>query len=203
MGTPDLTSAHRIFSVMNARGLDLSPSDIFKSIVIGNISSNKQASYADKWEQEEQDLGREGFSELFLHIRMIFAKERGRRELLLEFEQQVLSSYLPDKAEQFVDDVLIPYSDAYERLISQNYPTSDGWEQVNSWLRRLVQLDNNDWRPPALWALKHHGNDPDFLDRFLRKLEALAQACFSAGCMRHRGLCGMPSSSSSLRLAKV
>jgi len=131
VSTPDLTSAHRIFSVMNARGLDLTPADIFKSKVIGDIHSDDQSSYADKWEQEEQDLGRDGFAELFLHIRMIFAKERARRELLLEFDQQVLSEYLPSKGPQFVDEVLIPYSDAYEHLITQNYPPTDGRERVN------------------------------------------------------------------------
>ena len=37
VSTPDLSSAHRIFSVMNARGLDLSAADIFKADVIGRI----------------------------------------------------------------------------------------------------------------------------------------------------------------------
>lgn len=174
VSTPDLTSAHRIFSVMNARGLDLTAADIFKSKVIGDVASADQPAYADKWEQEEQDLGRDDFAELFLHIRMIFAKERARRELLLEFDQQVLSRYVPGDGARFVDEVLIPYSDAYERLVTQNYPMADGWEKVNNWLRRLGQLDNNDWRPPALWALKHHGNDPHYLDEFLARLEALA-----------------------------
>lgn len=174
VSTPDLTSAHRIFSVMNARGLDLTPADIFKSMVVGDIPADDQAAYADKWEQEEQDLGRDGFSELFQHVRMIFAKERPRRELLLEFDQQVLSGYLPGRGASFVDDVLIPYSDAYERLISQNYVSSGGWEKVNAWLGRLVQLDNNDWRPPALWALKHHASDAAYLDAFLARLETLA-----------------------------
>ena len=71
--------------------LDLTPADIFKSMVIGDIEGDDSAVYADKWEQEEQDLGREGFAELFGHVRMIFAKERGRQEWLLEFEQQVLN----------------------------------------------------------------------------------------------------------------
>lgn len=174
VSTPDLASAHRIFSVMNARGLDLTAADIFKATVIGDVHADEQAAYADKWEQEEQDLGRDGFAELFLHIRMIFAKERARRELLLEFDQQVLKEYLPGKGAQFVDEVLIPYSDAYERLITQNYPMVAGWEKVNGWLRRLVQLDNSDWRPPALWALKHHATEPIYLDRFLAQLETLA-----------------------------
>ena len=37
VSTPDLNSAYRIFSVMNARGLPLSPPDIFKSQIIGAI----------------------------------------------------------------------------------------------------------------------------------------------------------------------
>lgn len=37
VSTPDLNSAYRIFSVMNARGLDLSPADIFKSKIIGSL----------------------------------------------------------------------------------------------------------------------------------------------------------------------
>ncbi|OMC31101.1 hypothetical protein A5739_14020 [Mycobacterium colombiense] len=174
VSTPDLPSAHRIFSVMNARGLDLSPADIFKAQVIGAIPNNKQSAYAAKWEDAEEDLTRERFTELFLHIRMVFAKERARRELLIEFPEQVLNPYLSNRAAEFVDDVLLPYAEAYEHLLNQDYTGTPEWQRVNAWLSRLVQLDNSDWRPPALWALRNHGGDPVFLDAFLRKLERLA-----------------------------
>lgn len=174
VSTPDLASAHRIFSVMNARGLDLSPADIFKSRVIGAIDDHEQAEYAKKWEDAEEELGRDGFAELFLHLRMVFAKERARRELLLEFPEQVLNPFLDARAAEFVDDVLLPYADAYEHLVNQNYDGGTQWQRVNAWLGRLIKLDNNDWRPPALWALKNHSGDPDYLDAFFRKLERLA-----------------------------
>lgn len=174
VSTPDLNSAHRIFSVMNARGLDLTPADIFKSKVIGDISDQDAADYADKWEQEEVDLGRDAFSDLFGHVRMIFMKERASKVLLQEFDEQVLSKYLPGKGRAFVDEVLIPYSDAYEHLLTQNYPDDVNWAPVNNWLRRLMQVDNDNWRAPALWALKHHGNDPAYLSDFLSRLERLA-----------------------------
>ncbi|WGJ85501.1 DUF262 domain-containing HNH endonuclease family protein [Gordonia sp. SMJS1] len=177
VSTPDLNSAHRIFSVMNARGLDLTPSDIFKSKVIGDVgdvSEHEVSEYADKWEQEEVDLGRDSFADLFGHVRMIFQKERATKVLLQEFDEQVLSKYLPGKGREFVDEVLIPYSDAYEHLLAQNYPDDVNWSPVNSWLRRLMQVDNDNWRAPALWALKEHGNDPAYLAEFLRKLERLA-----------------------------
>lgn len=174
VSTPDLNSAHRIFSVMNARGLDLTPSDIFKSKVIGDVPAQEAAEYADKWEQEEVDLGRDAFANLFGHIRMIFMKERASKVLLQEFDEQVLSKYLPGEGREFVDDVLIPYSDAYEHLLTQNYPDDVNWSPVNNWLRRLMQVDNDNWQAPAVWALKEHGNDPTYLSDFLRKLERLA-----------------------------
>ena len=174
VSTPDLNSAHRIFSVMNARGLDLTPSDIFKSKVIGDVTGPDAAEYADKWEQEEVDLGREAFADLFGHVRMIVMKERASKVLLQEFDEQVLGKYLPGKGREFVDALLIPYSDAYEHLLTQNYPDDANWSPVNNWLRRLMQIDNDNWRAPALWALKEHGNDPAYISDFLRKLERLA-----------------------------
>lgn len=176
VSTPEISSAHRIFSVMNARGLDLSPADIFKSTVIGAIDETVRASYAKKWETAEQNLGRDAFADLFLHVRTIFAKVRGQRELLVEFPQQVLDDYTEQgRATEFVDDVLLPYAEAQGHTLNQDFEYSDpAWLKVNNWLRRLSQLDNNDWRPPALWALRHHGNDPAFLDAFLGRLERLA-----------------------------
>jgi len=176
VSTPDLNSAHRIFSVMNARGLDLSPADIFKSYIIGALDGKVSDVYAKRWEDAEEALGRDDFADLFLHLRMIFSKARARRELLKEFPEQVLSAYLPTKAAAFVDDVVVPYADAYEQIRDQSYAAVAGAGKVNSWFRRLAQLDNNDWRPPALWALRTHADDPQWLDDFFRALERLASS---------------------------
>lgn len=172
--TPTLTSAHRIFSVMNARGLDLSPADIFKSKVIGELDDE----YAAKWDDAEVMLGRGDFSDLFLYIRMIFAKERAKQDLMTEFPKQVLDQYLPTRAAEFVDDVVVPYAEAYEQIRDFGYEAPVKAERINSWFRRLAQIDNSDWLPPALWAVRHNGDDPDWLDRFLRKLERLASSMF-------------------------
>ncbi|OZM79676.1 DUF262 domain-containing protein [Pseudonocardia sp. MH-G8] len=171
--TPDLDSAHRIFSVMNDRGLDLRPTDNFKARVIGEIPEADRSYYNGKWEDAEQELGRDAFSSLFAHIRMIFAKQRAPRELLREFPEQVLDHY-SKRSKEFVDDILEPYADAYAVLLGQSYKANTGAEAVNLWLKRLAQLDNVDWQPPALWALRKHGNDPQWLVRFLTDLERLA-----------------------------
>lgn len=174
VSTPDLNSAYRIFSVMNSRGLPLSPSDIFKSQVIGALDEDKRSSYADMWEAWEEELGRDEFGDLFLYIRAIFAQMRGRSSLLQEFPKQVLTNYLPDNAEGFLNEVLEPYAEADKRLISQDFQGGPEWLKVNSWIKRLTQIPNDDWRPVALWALKEHKDDATFLKTFLMKLERLA-----------------------------
>lgn len=174
VSTPDLNSAYRIFSVMNSRGLPLTPPDIFKSQVIGAIAEDDRATYADLWEDLEEELGRNEFGELFLYLRTIVSKARAVRGLLVEFPEQVLSNYLPSDGAGFIDNLLEPYALADQRLINQDFDAGGTWDNVNAWLKRLVQLDNADWRPPALWALKNHGDDPEFLNLFLAKLERLA-----------------------------
>ena len=174
VSTPDLASAHRIFSVMNARGIDLLPTDIFKSNIIGSLPEGISDAYAEKWESAEELVGRELFAELFQHIRMIFAMKRPEKELLKEFPDQVLAEYLPGKGAVFVDNVLTPYAEAYGQIRDFAYAAPSGAERVNNWFRRLAQIDNSDWLPPALWALRRHGSDPAWLDDFFKALERLA-----------------------------
>ncbi len=178
VSTPDLDSAHRIFSVMNSRGLYLTPTDIFKSQIIGDLGAEASEACATTWEDAEEMLGRDDFAELFLHLRMIFAKKRAEQELLKEFPEQVLSRYLPGRAEIFVHDVVRPYAEAYAQIREARYESATGAEAVNAWFRRLQQVDNYDWRPAALWALRHHEDDPAWLDTFMRALERLSASMF-------------------------
>ena len=175
VATPDLNSAYRIFSVMNSRGLPLTPPDIFKSKVMGAIENDEtRTEYADSWEDLEEELGRTEFGDLFLYLRTIVSMTRGVKGLLVEFPEQVLNDYLPRDGQRFVDEMLEPYALADQKLINQDFSGGGSWENVNAWLKRLAQLDNDDWRPVALWALKTHSDDPVFLDAFLQKLERLA-----------------------------
>ena len=153
VNTPDLDSAHRIFSVMNSRGLDLTPADIFKSKVIGDIPESAEDDYTEKWNDAEQTLGREAFADLFLHIRLIKTKRRSEQNLLREFPDQVLSEYLPQRAREFVDDVISPYARAYEEITTATFRADHKQEEINNWFKRLAQLDTSDWQAPALWAL--------------------------------------------------
>ncbi|ALC06962.1 hypothetical protein CDES_13090 [Corynebacterium deserti GIMN1.010] len=174
VSTPDLNSAYRIFSVMNSRGMPLAPSDIFKSQVIGAIPDADKEYYADLWEKLEEDLGRDEFANLFLYIRAVIAKIRAERSLLTEFPEQVLNPYLrKNDGKGFIKEVLEPYARAAIRLKSHDFEGAE-WAGVNAWLKRLNQLENDDWRPVALWMLKYHSEDPAFLEVFFQQLERLA-----------------------------
>ena len=179
VSTQDLASAHRIFSVMNARGLDLSPADVLKSDVIGQIRDNWREDYARKWEDAEEALGRTEFANLLLDIRMLSSKRRAREELLKEFPRQVLSRFGPAQMHSFIDDELVPLARAYCEIRDASYAPRDPESvEINAWFRRLVQLDNGDWRAPALWALHYHHDDHKFLCQFLERLERLAASMF-------------------------
>lgn len=173
--TEDKASAHRIFSVLNARGLDLSPTDIFKSDLIGGVSPEKEDAYADKWDQAEDAVGRHDFTDLFRDIRTIVSGQRAKRELLKEFPEQVLSRWLSiETPEQVIDNHLVPYAEAFTQVLAPAFGPGPEWDQVNEWLRRLDSLDNTDWRPIVLWILRHHSDEPAMLSVLLQKVERLA-----------------------------
>jgi hypothetical protein len=180
--TPNESSAHRIFGVMNARGLELSPTDIFKSNVIGSLPAELEDAYANKWDAAEDAVGRENFADLFRDIRLALTAERARVELLKEFPEQVLDGYLTSgKADRFVDEVLDAYATAFTRTMEPYFGSADEWRTVNRWLSWLGQFDNKDWRPLALWAMVERPDDPEFLGAYLGKLERLAASLMIRG----------------------
>jgi Protein of unknown function DUF262/Protein of unknown function (DUF1524) len=171
VATPDLDSAYRIFSVLNSRGLDLSPTDILKAEILGKIDDSKRDAYTKKWEDLEEDLGRGAFGDLFSHIRMVYRKAKPQGTLLKEFRDHVEPSLA---CEKLVDSVLIPMGEVYEELIDASYASTERAEAVNENLKWLNRLEFNDWLPPAIaFAVQHRGNSA-VMEMFFRDLERLA-----------------------------
>ena len=171
--TSSKSSAYRIFAVMNDRGLDLSPTDILKADITGEIADERsRATYAEKWESVEEALGRDRFSELFSHIRMVYAKEKSRRNLQDEFRDHVLAGV---ESEAFIDNVLLPYSEAYEKAVGldDDIPT-----QVKPYLKHLSRLDNVDWIPPAMALFFNLHFKLEQRIEYVRGLERLAYGLF-------------------------
>ena len=167
-------AAFRIFSVMNNRGLDLKATDIFKANLIGVLPPNLQDEYTDKWESMEVELGRDGFNDLFVAIRMIHAKTKAKVSLQDEFERVVIPEKNKTTVIHFIDEVLAPYCEAYRVVKKCEYMATSGTDQVNDILQWLNRLDNSDWVPSALLFYHLHKSDPVLVNKFLRRLERLA-----------------------------
>ena len=180
VATSDVSSAYRIFSVMNDRGLDLSPTDILKADLIGKIADNEQQAYGDKWEKIEEDLGRDDFRDLFSHIRMIHLQTKQQRTLQEEFQDspKLLKGITSESAKVFIDEVIQPYADVFDVVSRASYESSSGSEKVNAYLKHLVRLDNFDWIPPAMSFFRRNLHNREALIRFTKDLERLAYGLF-------------------------
>lgn len=172
VSTPSQQSAFRVFSVLNSRGLDLLPTDIIKSDVIGKVASAKRDEYNDTWEELEVDTGRDGFAEVFGHIRMIHAKDKARRALLEEFRERVISKAV--SAESLITDVIVPYTGAYLIAKHSQYVSTSNAAEINALLKWLNRIDNSDWLPSAMKFFAQHGSDASYINWFLIRLERLA-----------------------------
>jgi len=171
VSTPDFDAAYRIFSVLNDRGLDLSHTDILKSEIIGKVSDAQQDAYGKKWEQIEQDLGRDNFQELFNHLRMIARKAKPKESILKEVRAYVKPA---DKPTDFIDLTLVPCARAFDSIKTATFASAKYADEINEYLRWLNRVDNVDWQPAAILYFTRNPNDPAALLSFLTDLERLA-----------------------------
>lgn len=172
VSTPDFDAAYRIFTVLNSRGLNLTHGDILKAELIGAIHPSEQEVYTRKWEATEDALGRDGFQELFAHIRMIYRKAKLKETMLEEYKKYVVPP--GTKAADFIDNVLQPYADAFEVIKTGTYQSQTGAANVNQLLGWLNQIDNFDWMPAAIVYMSQHMSDAAAIEKFLKDLERLA-----------------------------
>lgn len=170
VATPDLDSAYRIFGVLNSRGLDLSATDILKAEIIGAIAPVNRGVYTAKWEDLEEDLGRDAFGDLFSHIRMVYRKAKPKGTLLKEFRDHVG----PSDPVAFIDKVLEPMAQAFREITDADYSSQKHAESINQCLRWLNRIEFKDWLPPALAFFSRHRNEPEAMLQFFNDLERLA-----------------------------
>lgn len=172
VSTPDLESAWRIFSVLNERGMNLTHADILKSEILGSMKEPVQSKYADLWEHAERDLGQDDFADLFGHVRMIYRKTKPEGSVLSEFREHVIR--LVPEGKLLMDEVILPYAQAYGEVLKADFEAASSAGEVNRSLRWLGRVENRDWVPSALRAIKELRDQPDKLAWFLANLEALA-----------------------------
>ena len=175
VSTSDIGSAYRIFSVMNDRGLNLGPTDILKAQIIGSIDETRRQEYSNRWENIEQELGRNRFGDLFVHIRMVYAKAKARCNLQDEFQDFVLKNC---GSTDFIDNILEPYAEAYKSVVGMSDEGTVGDDRTVACLDSLRRLDNYDWVPPAMAFFRTSSADSDRRKHFIADLERLAYGLF-------------------------
>ena len=174
--TPDFESAYKIFSVLNDRGLDLSITDILKADVIGKLSQSKEQEekYTHKWEDLEERLGRKDFTELFSHIRMIYARKKLESSVLKSFRDYVLTRKENKDPRYLIDEIIEPYAKALENINNCTFSSTSNSLEINQLFCWLQRIGHSDWIAPAILYLTKYRHEPEQLLKFLTHLERLA-----------------------------
>ncbi|WP_292115130.1 DUF262 domain-containing HNH endonuclease family protein [Mesorhizobium sp.] len=177
VAVPTAEAARRIFTVLNARGLDLTATDILKADLLDRAGDEREDALAKRWEAVELELGRDSFVDLFGHIRMIHEREKPRSALETAFADKV-PAFRGD-AEEFIKNVLEPGADAYGILNDPAEVRQLFGQEASRAVKSLHRIDNKDWVAPALLRLwrRQQGEGPA-VARFLIDLERLAYFLF-------------------------
>ena len=174
---PTRRAARRIFTVLNARGLDLTATDILKADLLERAGQSQENELSTRWEEIEQALDRDPFSDLFTHIRMIFQREKPRSALEDGFPESV-GPFRTDPR-NFISNTLEPFADAFMLAEDREKFARLFNAQAARLLRSLNRLDNKDWVPPLLLRLKQYAaNENVDVPDFIMKLERLAYYLF-------------------------
>ena len=158
VSTDSYQAAHRIFSVLNTRGVPLSAADIFKARVLSRVAPDARARYAHLWEQSIDSLGTENPDAFFGHLLTLTLRAPARRALIDAFDEQVLTPFFTSRSgEEFIDEVLVPSARAYtlatlEPLVGHPAATP---------LELLRLYDSSDWKPAAMSVLRAQRGDEE------------------------------------------
>jgi hypothetical protein len=138
-------SAHRLFNVLNARGMSLSNADLIKNTLFGLVGSQGAESeeLEDKWLELEDELGIERIDAFLGHHRTSITAIKARGSLHEEFEPII------DKAEggafPFLEG-LVRSAENYMRIVESDFSVA---ETLRS-LRALHRVEYDEWIPPLL-----------------------------------------------------
>jgi uncharacterized protein with ParB-like and HNH nuclease domain len=171
--TTGLTSAFRLFSVLNARGLPLSTCDLLKSENLGAIPEDRdRVLYARTWREIEEGLGREELENLIAYIRTIKTREKARLGMYEEYQNLFKNREL-EKGAKFID-FLKEMTDIYNEKVFEGQIGVGDAEKRNKY-KIIVNMMNevisfSDWVPP-LMRFCHKFKSDEYLLDFLLRLE--------------------------------
>lgn len=177
--TDNLDGAHRIFDVMNMRGLPLTPSDVFKARATSGLSDAELDAYTERWDDIIDPISDDPHEsdEFFSYLYLILAHQPDTGKLIEDFLDNVLKPHIDNgTVASFINTVLAPYAMAW-RIISKPNETILPAE-IRHRLEGLNDYRNHEWKPVAMWALvnsyRQLGNPdcPPFTQRGSRSVRA-------------------------------
>ena len=161
VSTDDLQGAHRVFDVMNMRGMPLTVSDVFKAKAVAAIDEPRRDLYAARWDDIMDPLGDDPVSceSFFRDLHLIVSRKVECSRLIDQFLQDVLDPCINggDKGNTsvpgFIDDILSPYVRAW-RVLERPTDTLLPADVIAA-IVALRDYPDDDWKPIAMWALVH------------------------------------------------
>lgn len=163
--TDDLDGAHRIFDVMNMRGLPLTASDVFKARATSALKPAEMDAYAQRWDDVMDPLGDDPQSteEFFSTLHMILTHKHSTDKLIEEFLTDVLQPHIDaGDVPAFIDGTLAPYAAAWQIIAHASDTVLP--DDVTIRLEALNDYHNHEWKAVAMWILVHsyrHLGSPD------------------------------------------
>lgn len=177
ISVPTADAARKIFTVLNARGLDLSPTDILKAELLDRAREGQEAALAERWEAVEEAVGRDELVELFGHLRMLYERDKPRTALEAGFKKHVAP--FQGDADSFVSNVLEPLADAFLLLSDATAIKRQFGAEAAKTVGSLLRIDNKDWVAPCLLRLLlRTSDDKAQVAEFFGQLERLAYFLF-------------------------
>ena len=176
VSSSSLEDAFKLFTVMNDRGIKLRNSDILKAENLKHVNKSNREKYAKEWEEIENYF-EDDFDVFLSHLRTILVKEKARKNLLDEFEENIYFS----KGSKKGNDPLLKqgedtfkfikkYKKYYDEIFNQDHFNIFGdykFDNLISIMRNVLPADL--WIAPLLRYYDKFNNKE--LVKFLEKLD--------------------------------
>ncbi len=169
----NLSSAFRLFNVINTRGMKLTNADLLKSNAFGNIPEKDHEKYRRTWEDIEEgmeNLG--GIDVLVRFIRNIKIKEKARKSIYEEYEKKIFKKDPSFQGENFIKYLENVWKIYQKKILDAKINTENKVFNVKYYNLMSLMRDFipwNDWMSVIIrFSLKFSDNH---LYRFLRSFE--------------------------------
>lgn len=184
IATDEIDRAHRIFVVLNGRGLPLKREDILKAEIGQNLPRARAEDLLQRWDRVALRLD-EKFEHLFGYIRTIHGDPRPQ---IITAIRGIVSAR--GSGDAFITQDLEPLGEALAVIANPWDEASELDMEVRRRLVYLNRLSGSEWVPAAMLAVRSYRQDPARTRMLIAGIDRLAHAarlmCLGAGKRQQR-----------------